>query len=332
MALNLNASPYYDDFSASADYHRVLFKPGVAVQARELTQLQTLLQNQVEKGFSFVLQEGAVVTGCAEHLITRDWIKILDTDASSPASSVDNTTLTNYVGDTVTGSVSGLKMKISNVETGTEAAAPATKQLYGAYQNSSTTYSYFQGGETLTVTSTDAGRNGDTFVVAANNTAGTAQGHYGITSDVILEPGLIYARGAFIRTDKISVLQDRWSRIHARKIGFVVTESAATSANDTSLLDPAQGSFNFNAPGADRLKYQVSLVSLDAADTIPENFYLYYEVKDGGIVRNRVKDNPLAGLGEILASRTYDESGNYVVQGMTVGVREHFNSGTNNGL
>ena len=55
-------------------------------------------------------------------------------------------------------------------------------------------------------------------------------------------------------------------------------------------------------------------------------------VKDGGIVRNRVKDNPLAGLGEILASRTYDESGNYVVQGMTVGVREHFNSGTNNGL
>ena len=86
MALNLNASPYYDDFSASADYHRVLFKPGVAVQARELTQLQTLLQNQVEKGFSFVLQEGAVVTGCAEHLITRDWIKILDTDASRPAS------------------------------------------------------------------------------------------------------------------------------------------------------------------------------------------------------------------------------------------------------
>ena len=136
MALNLNASPYYDDFSASADYHRVLFKPGVAVQARELTQLQTLLQNQVEKGFSFVLQEGAVVTGCAEHLITRDWIKILDTDASSPASSVDNTTLTNYVGDTVTGSVSGLKMKISNVETGTEAAATTTDLWGGGVRRS----------------------------------------------------------------------------------------------------------------------------------------------------------------------------------------------------
>ena len=54
MALNLNASPYYDDYSSSKDYHRVLFKPGVAVQARELTQLQTVLQNQIEKGFGFV--------------------------------------------------------------------------------------------------------------------------------------------------------------------------------------------------------------------------------------------------------------------------------------
>ena len=332
MALNLNASPYYDDYSANADYHRVLFKPGVAVQARELTQLQTLLQNQIEKGFGFVLQEGAVVTGCAEQLVTRDWIKVLDTDASSPAVAVDNTTLSTFVGDTITGSVSGLTLKITNVQTGTEGAAPATKQIYGNYQNSSTTYSFFQGGETLTVSSTDAGRNGKTFVVAANNTTNTADGHYGKTNELTLDPGLIFARGAFIRTDKISVLQDRWSKIHARKIGFVVSETAATSANDSTLLDPAQGSFNFNAPGADRLKFAVSLQSLAISDPIPENFYLYYEIKDGGIVRNRVKDNPLSGLGDILANRTYDESGNYTVQGMTVGVREHFNSGTNNGL
>ena len=133
MALNLNASPYYDDYSASKDYHRVLFKPGVAVQARELTQLQTVLQNQIEKGFGFVLQEGAVVTGCAESLLVRDWVKILDTDASSPAVAVDNSTLANYVGDTITGSTSGLKLTITGVETGTNAAAPLTKQIFGNY-------------------------------------------------------------------------------------------------------------------------------------------------------------------------------------------------------
>ena len=61
MALNLNASPYYDDFSGDKNFHKVLFKPGVAVQARELTQLQTILQDQFDKGFGFVIQDGVVV-------------------------------------------------------------------------------------------------------------------------------------------------------------------------------------------------------------------------------------------------------------------------------
>ena len=45
MALetDFNVSPYYDDYSESKDYHKVLFKPAVALQARELTQLQTIL-------------------------------------------------------------------------------------------------------------------------------------------------------------------------------------------------------------------------------------------------------------------------------------------------
>ena len=48
MALNLNASPYYDDFSDDKRFHKILFKPGVAVQARELTQLQAVLQDQFD--------------------------------------------------------------------------------------------------------------------------------------------------------------------------------------------------------------------------------------------------------------------------------------------
>jgi hypothetical protein len=49
MALNFNVDPYYDDFDPSKNYHRILFKPGYAVQARELTQSQTILQDQVTK-------------------------------------------------------------------------------------------------------------------------------------------------------------------------------------------------------------------------------------------------------------------------------------------
>ena len=42
-------SPYYDDFDPSKNYHRILFRPGRAVQGRELTQSQTILQHQISK-------------------------------------------------------------------------------------------------------------------------------------------------------------------------------------------------------------------------------------------------------------------------------------------
>ena len=46
---DLNVAPYYDDFDVTDNFHRVLFRPGFAVQARELTTLQSILQNQVER-------------------------------------------------------------------------------------------------------------------------------------------------------------------------------------------------------------------------------------------------------------------------------------------
>ena len=58
---NLNAAPYYDDFDADKNYHRILFRPGYAVQARELTQLQTALQHQIATHGSHMFREGAMV-------------------------------------------------------------------------------------------------------------------------------------------------------------------------------------------------------------------------------------------------------------------------------
>ena len=38
MTITFNKEPWYDDFDPTKNYHRILFKPGFAVQARELTQ------------------------------------------------------------------------------------------------------------------------------------------------------------------------------------------------------------------------------------------------------------------------------------------------------
>ena len=61
MAINFNTDPYYDDFSESKEFYRILFKPGRAVQAREITQLQTTLQNQIARFGQNIFKEGAIV-------------------------------------------------------------------------------------------------------------------------------------------------------------------------------------------------------------------------------------------------------------------------------
>ena len=56
-------TPYFDDYSEDKNFHRVLFKPGVAVQSRELTQSQTILQNQIKRVGDYLFNDGQKVTG-----------------------------------------------------------------------------------------------------------------------------------------------------------------------------------------------------------------------------------------------------------------------------
>ena len=63
MALNFNVSPYNDDFDRSKNFHRILFKPGYSVQARELNQAQTILQNQISNFADHVFSQNTPVSG-----------------------------------------------------------------------------------------------------------------------------------------------------------------------------------------------------------------------------------------------------------------------------
>ena len=58
---NLNISPYYDDFDPNDQFYKVLFKPGFPVQARELSTLQSILQNQLESFGSHMFKDGSMV-------------------------------------------------------------------------------------------------------------------------------------------------------------------------------------------------------------------------------------------------------------------------------
>ena len=81
---DLNVSPYYDDFSEDKNFHRVLFRPAFSVQARELTQMQSILQNQIERLGSHFFKEGAmVIPGQAGFDITYSYVKLQDTFTSN---------------------------------------------------------------------------------------------------------------------------------------------------------------------------------------------------------------------------------------------------------
>ena len=55
------STTYKDDFKDSDGYHRILFNSGKALQARELTQIQTFLQQQITRFGNNIFKEGAIV-------------------------------------------------------------------------------------------------------------------------------------------------------------------------------------------------------------------------------------------------------------------------------
>jgi len=58
---DFNVSPYFDDYDESKKFHRVMYRPAFAVQARELTTQQSITQNQIEKLGDHMFKHGAMV-------------------------------------------------------------------------------------------------------------------------------------------------------------------------------------------------------------------------------------------------------------------------------
>lgn len=335
MALNLNTSPYFDNFDDAKKFARILFKPGVAVQARELIQLQTILQNSVETFADHMFKDGARVKGANGVIRKRDFIKLNDLDAAS--ATVSNDTLINYVGDTVTGGTSGLTAKISKTATGLDTDAVDKKTLYIEYTGGSSTgaYLHFEAGETLTVTSTDSGRNGDTFVVDNGTDANdVTRNYFGQGIDFVIEDGIIYINGYFVLHNEQEITLEKYKLTANTFVGVKFVDSLVTADDDSTLNDPATGTFNFNAPGADRYKISTTIAKLGLTETNDSDFVALYTIEDGNISRgDDIGDLDFYNrLGGVLAARTKEESGNYVIRQFEVSVREHLAATGNRGL
>ena len=110
--INLNIAPYFDDFNAENDYHKVLFKPGYPIQARELNNFQSILQNQIEKFGQHFFKEGAkVIPGNIGYTRNYSGIQLNNNFKGVPVSAYSD----QLIGTKITGLKSGVTAVVGNI-------------------------------------------------------------------------------------------------------------------------------------------------------------------------------------------------------------------------
>src|SRR5210317_2496061 len=306
---DFNLSPYYDDYTESKKFHRVLFRPAFAVQARELTQSQTILQNQIEKLGDHFFEKGAmVIPGEIGYDLNYYAVKL-------SAKSVS--TISSYIGVTLTGVTSGVVATCVNA-VATDGTDPDTLFVKYTKTGTNNTDLVFADGETLNCTINDAAATATVDTTATGSAAEVQEGVY-------------YINGFQVQVSNQVLILDKYTNTPSYRVGLTVTESFVTPNDDASLNDNAAGSSNVNAPGAHRFKILLTLAKKTLASTEDENFFEIARVENGEI-KTIVRNTEYAVLEDTLARRTFDESGDYVLTNPDFDVREHLVDGNNRGI
>jgi len=324
---DLNVSPYYDDFDETDNFNRVLFRPGFAIQARELTQLQSTLQNQIEKFGSHVFAEGALVIPGNTALNTQYYsLKLTSTFASETVDPSQYFNSTTPV--TLTGATSGVTAVVVGFDVATTTDQPTLYLRYLASGTDKITAVFADGenisanaGITHTTSYSSNIASATTFTSSFSAAAGSSVANLAsstgpasrVGSSVTIQSGVYYIRGMFTSCSEETLVLDKYDNTPSYRVGFSVTETLLTPESDTTLLDNSTGSSNFAAKGAHRLKIGIALAKLDRGSVADSSFVDLMDVKEG-VIQSHVRTTEYSVLEETLARRTFDESGNYTVR------------------
>ena len=174
---DLNVSPYYDDFDETDNFHRVLYRPSFAVQARELTTQQSILQNQIEKMGRHIFKEGAIVIP-GEIGVTDEYYAVKLQSSFNGSSITSNAS--SYVDKIITGATSGVQAQVVGF-TDADSTDPLT--LFVKYikpQDSDRTTLSFSDGENISADGTigSFSANQESAVLQATDATATGSAAY----------------------------------------------------------------------------------------------------------------------------------------------------------
>ena len=298
---NTFLSTYKDDFRDSDNYHRVLFNSGRALQARELTQMQTIIQTEMERFARYMFKDGALLTSSLGSLNTDstavNYVKLNTTTYALPA------TPASLIGTEIQNDLaSPVKARVMEVieATGGDPATLIIKYLSAGDNDAidANTPRIFAAGELLT---TDEG----TLEVAATNPTGTG-------SFISIPANEFFAGGHFVFVPKQSLVISKYNSLPTDTIGYIVNEQIITVDDDLALYDNTGSTPNLTSPGADRYRIRLTL-SKESDVTANDTFIPLIRIKKGKLQVVQTSDTILARLGTTINTRTNDVSGNFVV-------------------
>jgi len=346
---NLNVPPYNDDFDTSKNFYKVLFRPGYSIQTRELTNLQSILQNQIESFGRNVFKQGdMVIPGEISFTNQVDYVKL--SSVSEVATNINGNivfekfNVTNLVGETIQGLTSGVTATVIDAAVSNEFESDVLFVTYTSSGNANNEKTFRQGEilEALDISNSPTlvvGTDGSVLPITLTRVDGETGETYppisspamGYASAVKIEEGIYFVNGYFVRNKKEILIVDKYYSRPSAKVGFIISEDLVSPEEDASLYDNARGFSNYSAPGAHRLKINLDLASYDVESSTDSNFIKLITIQNGAI-QSLVKPTNYSLIEETLARRTYDESGDYIVDNFLIELREYYQNNNNKGL
>ena len=328
MTTNFNVSPYYDDYDINNGYLRILFKPGTSVQARELTQMQTILQKQISNLSDHFFKEGSMIIPGQSAVDTKvTYLKI-----KSRGNTLTYNSATDFIGRFLVGESTGVRALVVHAENSTgEDGDPDTLLV-----------KYVSGGDNAeNVEFSDAATFVPTEVLNTVGVSGESDysceilgvetSPIGTGSIAFIESGIYYVQGHLVLVNSQKITLDKYGNTPSYKVGLQINEEFVTSNTSTDLLDTAQGTPNYNSPGADRYRINLILSKRDIESSDTSNFIELISIRAGSLEKH-VRSTEYSVLEETLARRTYDESGDYTVRPYKISIKEMLDEFNNGGV
>lgn len=321
---NLNQFPYWDDYDRTKQYMRWLFKPGTAIQTRELNALQENIFNQFYRLGQNLFVSGTIIEGC--NITTNKsipYVKLIDTYANGAP-----LTVTSLVGYDLYSANTGLHAKVFYAIPGSIVNSPNLNtinvQYFNSIANASTNVSIktFQNDEIINVVNAANAIVGQ--IKLANTISSGSSNTTGYSYYVTVDDGVIFQKGMQLEVANQSICVTTYNnQPNGLSVGFTSIESVVTAYEDTSLLDNSQGSPNYAAPGADRLKVTPTLavISTNGASLLGQEFFSIIDFINGSpsIVN---QDTVYSVIGKAMSTISNDTNGSFVINPFNIKTKE----------